>query len=533
MKQEKGDKVLTSTKRLSLHYEQILNEHRQSVDVAEHKDHNPLQDKGLKALQTFASKLAVPSRPASSGEIVGSCNGTSATPSMASEMATSGEAGQFVNNRHHAVETKLPPNMTRLSSMGREPSVGSSPRTPPAESPEPEQSSEQSSDPEDSKDLGEAKRQLFLFGSPYLYSKLMQMLLLFNCFFLALYLSFFLRLVWTSGESTGFRVGALVLCPVPSLIVMCILSPLIIRNYSTLCAVAELNVDCLAAVLRDTNQYTKLHALDGLQECVDSLEMDQDDVLGVLGNLIVDGEPLKDLLTPLLSRTIGSSGPAAEASENENTLGQKSTTMVSAMELNKPRKMKRRRRRRFTYGALAGLGSSPTNRKVHAENALNLTVSTDWEETADPNGPAPAPASASARGIRGISGTRGSVRDHTLQHLLLNSPKVFKTFQKIASASATEELDVVDAAAPPGLIQNDESMLRMPTFHSSIVGRRYSYKSSARASSSGSMRRRGSPGHPSTGPRNGVVRAPGNGTDRLPQQGGFAADDSCRAQVTE
>jgi len=149
-------------------------------------------------------------------------------------------------------------------------------------------------------DFDQHCRHVFLFNSPYLYSKLMQLLLLCNCFYLAFYFSNFIRLVWTSMAPGNSRTLALVLCPVPSVVVMCVLSPLIIRNYSTLCAVAELNVECLSEVLKATAQYRKLHALDNLQDCVDELSMDTRQTLEVIGDLTVNGKPLRELLAKVV-----------------------------------------------------------------------------------------------------------------------------------------------------------------------------------------------------------------------------------------
>jgi hypothetical protein len=70
---------------------------------------------------------------------------------------------------------------------------------------------------------------------------------------------------------------------------MCIISPLVIRNYSLLHGVAELDTVRLQAVLKNTAHYRKAHALDNLQMCIDDLGLDVTDVARIVDKLQVQG----------------------------------------------------------------------------------------------------------------------------------------------------------------------------------------------------------------------------------------------------
>jgi hypothetical protein len=152
-------------------------------------------------------------------------------------------------------------------------------------------------DPETRKDSLETNlHQLFLFGSPLLFHKLMQLLLLFNCFYVAAYAVYFIRAAWvTLNQESNEALLTIVFCPVPAVIVMCGLSPLVIRNYSILSAIAELNKDRLHEVLKNTAHYRKSHALDNLQACVDELDMDEHEVMRVIDRLRIRGMSLRQL----------------------------------------------------------------------------------------------------------------------------------------------------------------------------------------------------------------------------------------------
>jgi hypothetical protein len=64
--------------------------------------------------------------------------------------------------------------------------------------------------------------------------------------------------------------------------VLCVLSPPIIRNYSMLSAVAELDLTRLNAVVKNTIAYRKMHALDNLQSCIDDLGLGVADVVRIV-----------------------------------------------------------------------------------------------------------------------------------------------------------------------------------------------------------------------------------------------------------
>jgi len=141
-------------------------------------------------------------------------------------------------------------------------------------------------------DFGEDLLHLFPFRSPLLFYKTMQLVLLFNCFYLSAYFVYFIRAAYVTLDNPFTQIA---LCPLPCMIVMCVLSPIIIQNYSILTAIAQLNKDRLQDVVKHTAHYRKSHALDNFQSCVDDLDMSETDVMMVIDKLRIRGKSLRQL----------------------------------------------------------------------------------------------------------------------------------------------------------------------------------------------------------------------------------------------